>query len=124
MKPLRFSILLTLFVLGHALLHGQEARERPSRERPPGPVYMEIPPTKGYRVGRSTSNYPGEGEVVPILKPYHIGQGPVTNEQYMEFVGVTGHAPPPHWQGSRIPEGKEKHPVVGVSYQDAMDFCN
>jgi formylglycine-generating enzyme required for sulfatase activity len=30
---------------------------------------------------------------------------------------------PKHWEDGEIPSGKEDHPVVNVSWEDAMDFC-
>ncbi len=104
--------------------HGVQRHVQAGDDVPPGPVYVKIPPTEGYRYGRSVANYPGEGEVVPILKPYFISKGPITNAEYMEFVGATGHAAPSYWPVGGVPEGKERHPVTGVSYQDALDFCN
>lgn len=47
---------------------------------------------------------------------------PVTNRQYRAFVEATGKAPPRHWEEGRIPEGKEHHPVVYVSWSDAEAF--
>ncbi len=57
------------------------------------------------------------------LDTYQISRIPVTNAQYKMFVDATAHAPPPHWTAVDIPEGKETHPVVNVSWHDALAFC-
>ncbi|MBK9233445.1 MAG: SUMF1/EgtB/PvdO family nonheme iron enzyme [Anaerolineae bacterium] len=36
---------------------------------------------------------------------------------------ATGSQAPSHWSEGQIPEGKENHPVVKVSWQDAQAFC-
>ncbi len=56
------------------------------------------------------------------LSTYQISQAPITNEQYDAFV-QTGHRPPQDWRNGRIPKGKNEHPVVGVSWDDAKAFC-
>ncbi len=57
------------------------------------------------------------------LKAFYIDKYEVTNRRYKAFVDATGHPPPPHWRGGRIPPGKEDHPVVYVSWYDAVAFC-
>ena len=57
------------------------------------------------------------------LDGYWMGKTPVTNAQYAAFVKATGHQAPGHWQSSTIPSGKEHHPVVNVSWEDAAAFC-
>lgn len=57
------------------------------------------------------------------LSEYEISKYPVTNVQYQTFVQATGHAPPAHWGGGWVPPGKELHPVVNTSCQDALDYC-
>jgi formylglycine-generating enzyme required for sulfatase activity len=47
----------------------------------------------------------------------------VTNAQYRAFVGATDHPAPLHWENGQIPKGKEDHPVVCVSWEDAQAFC-
>jgi serine/threonine-protein kinase len=47
----------------------------------------------------------------------------VTNAEYAIFVEETGKEPPRHWEGGRIPAGKDEHPVVHVSWTDAVAFC-
>jgi formylglycine-generating enzyme len=57
------------------------------------------------------------------LPEFYIGKYPVTNEQYAGFVKATRQAAPRRWKNAKIPGGKEKHPVVNVSWQDVVVFC-
>lgn len=57
------------------------------------------------------------------LTEYWIGKYPMTNAQYAVFIEATGRRSPEHWEGSRPPEGKEDHPVVNVSWWDALAYC-
>lgn len=57
------------------------------------------------------------------LPDYYIAKTPVTNAQYATFVRATGYKAPEHWQNGEIPVGKEAHPVVHVSWDDAMTYC-
>lgn len=58
------------------------------------------------------------------LGEYFIGKYPVTNEQYAEFVQDAGHPSPDHWTGRMsAPANIAQHPVVGVSWRDALAFC-
>ena len=48
---------------------------------------------------------------------------PVTNAQFHQFVQATGCRTPLFWTDGAYPEEKADHPVVGVSYLDALAFC-
>jgi len=54
---------------------------------------------------------------------FHINPFPVTNHDYLEFVRVTGHRAPIHWQRGTFPSGLGNHPVVNVSWQDARAYA-
>jgi formylglycine-generating enzyme required for sulfatase activity len=54
---------------------------------------------------------------------FTIGKYPVTNVQYAAFVRAMKHRLPGHWEGGKIPPGKENYPVVNVSWHDAVAFC-
>ena len=53
-----------------------------------------------------------------------IARTPVTNAEYAEFAKATGHSVPRYWKNGTFPKGKEKHPVVWVSYDDALAYCD
>ncbi len=77
------------------------------------------------------------------LAPFAIGQYPVTNAQYARFIEAGGYDPaaewwdeagrawltsrrstePPLWNSPRFGISRPNHPVVGVTWYEAMAFC-
>lgn len=64
------------------------------------------------------------------LEPYDIARYAVTNEEYWAFVSDTGYKPPDHWQHGEYSwtkrpylKSRAYHPVVNVTYDDAMTYC-
>ena len=76
---------------------------------------------------------------------YRITRTPITNAQYAAFIEDTGHPAPnvaaaewrryrlvhPYdrtrrhaWEGGRPPEGREEHPVVLISHEDAEAYAD
>jgi formylglycine-generating enzyme required for sulfatase activity len=58
------------------------------------------------------------------LPAYYLAKTPVTNTQYAAFVEAADHERPRHWEGGKPPKGKEDHPVIRISWYDAMVYCN
>ena len=58
-----------------------------------------------------------------LLPDYYMAKTPVTNAQYTAFVEAADHEPPRHWDARKPPQGKEDHPVVWVSWYDAVAYC-
>ncbi|MCK4470698.1 MAG: SUMF1/EgtB/PvdO family nonheme iron enzyme, partial [Anaerolineae bacterium] len=54
---------------------------------------------------------------------FRIDKYPVTNAQYKRFVEATGHSPPRHWEGGNYPAKKAAHPVVYVTWHDAVAYA-
>ena len=53
-----------------------------------------------------------------------IAYTPVTNKEYATFINETGYKAPKDWQNGTYPSDKENHPVVYVSYNDAVAYCD
>ena len=57
------------------------------------------------------------------LGSYFIGQYPVTNLDFYEFVENTGHGAPIHWSQGTYPSDLGYHPVVNVTWRDAQEYA-
>ncbi len=69
-----------------------------------------------------------QGEEQPqhrlYLPDYYMAKTPVTNAQYATFAQATGHRQPGHWKKGQPPAEKLDHPVVNVTWRDAVAYCN
>lgn len=58
---------------------------------------------------------------VPADPPFRIGRTPVTNEEYAGFLESGRAAPPPWWTDADF--SAPRQPVVGVTWDEAMEYC-
>ena len=61
--------------------------------------------------------------VLGAAQNVEIAYAPVTNEDYSKFIKATGRKAPKDWPHGEMPADKAKHPVVNVSYHDAVAYC-
>jgi formylglycine-generating enzyme required for sulfatase activity len=90
------------------------------------PLEMVLIPAGRFRMGTNTM-VKGRTDETPEhsvrLKEFYIDKYEVTNIQYKEFIETTGHRSPPHWRNRTFPEArKSDHPVVNVSWDDAVAY--
>jgi formylglycine-generating enzyme required for sulfatase activity len=102
------------------------------------PVWVDVPagefwmgtqeekiPALMDRLGGQREWYEREVPQHQVMMPvFKIAQVPITNAQYQLFVEATDHGLPPHWEDGRPPKGLEGHPVVNVTWHDAMAYCH
>ncbi len=91
---------------------------------PPGTFTMEV--TQGDQfIAYPTKDYPKQVH----FSGFFMDRYPVTNQQYDAFIKATGYQPKDtthflkHWQNGKVPAGKEDHPVVYVTYEDAKAYA-
>jgi formylglycine-generating enzyme required for sulfatase activity len=85
------------------------------------PVWAEVPAGE-FQMG-GEGKYDGKPVHRVHLERFQIARVSVTNAQYRLFVEAAEHTPPGHWEDGRVPRGLESHPVVNVSWHDAMAYC-
>lgn len=116
----------------NALLSEPAPLARPQIERAPFEPETVLIPAGRFVMGRDAGDGVGVGESPQHtleLPAYRIGRTPVTNAQYAQFVHATRRAVTSEtgWQlavvGQVPPPGREQHPVVGVTWDDAVAYC-
>jgi sulfatase modifying factor 1 len=73
-----------------------------------------------FRMGAAAGR-PDEAPVHEVeLSAFHIGRRPVTRAEYAPFLAATGAVAPPWWSHPAFDH--PEHPVVGVTWDEAMEF--
>ncbi|MDO4551505.1 MAG: SUMF1/EgtB/PvdO family nonheme iron enzyme [Planctomycetia bacterium] len=75
------------------------------------------------RPGARKTDNDGYVPVLGAAANVSIAYVPVTNEDYAQFLKATNRKAPKDWKNGNIPADKKMHPVVNVSYHDAVAYC-
>lgn len=90
------------------------------------PDLIEIP-EGDFKMGSLTAqphSHPSEApQHVCKLPNFYLAKTPVTNEAYALFLAETDHEAPSHWQQTEAQVIQLDHPIVGVSFDDAIVYC-
>ncbi|MBL8171016.1 MAG: SUMF1/EgtB/PvdO family nonheme iron enzyme [Acidobacteria bacterium] len=84
-------------------------------------------PGGGFVRGQNKGEKDQRPEHEVVLPDFDISRAEVTNRLYKLFVDATGHRAPQGvgygWTGNTYPAGQDNLPVVFVSWEDAVAFC-
>jgi serine/threonine-protein kinase len=87
-----------------------------------GTTGIRLLPIPGGRFQMGSDRYDIERPIHWVrLSDFWLAETPVTNQQYGKFLEGTGHAEPTYWRDRRFSQPEQ--PVLGVSWEDAMAFC-
>ena len=89
----------------------------------PDALFTHITSDGTYTMLADKDNHIGSGEQVAIPKDFYMARHAVSNAQWQQFMAATDQQTPSYWSGGAIPEGKEQHPVVWVSVDEAQAYC-
>jgi serine/threonine-protein kinase len=113
-----------------AWLHARQSREAryPTWVNPTDGSEMIWIPAGSFYIGskQRKNRYHSKG--------FSLARHPVTNSQFARFLEESGYTPPSehpeaelflsHWQNGKLAKRLENHPVVWVSYVDALAYCD
>jgi len=104
-------------------VHGLLAEAKWPPPPPPGVVVPEgmawVPPGPFIMGGE----YGFPLQVARVERGFFIARTPVTNAEYERFAAATRRRSPEHWRGKTPPEELCDHPVVYVSWKDAVAYA-
>lgn len=105
------------------------SRAKPERPHLPYEPETVVVPAGQFLMG-SNPEQSASGDEEPqhqvYLPVYRIGVHPVTNAQYQAFLEYNPQYEPPRktgWFLRQPPPDKLEHPIVGVTWQDALSYC-
>lgn len=86
-------------------------------------LFAHITSQGTYTMQADKGNHLGLGEEVAISTDFYMARHAVSNQQWRQFLDATEGTAPSYWADGKIPEGKEQHPVVWVSADEAQAYC-
>ena len=125
LPPFGLSIAEQFLLQSNLLAHDTRPARKTARYIEPELVYV---PAGTFTMGASAWDKDASQNEKPShrlrLPSYWIGRYPVTNEEYQYFLlDNPKQSKPSSWDENNYPTGKKRHPVVHVSWDDAIAYC-
>lgn len=92
-------------------------------ERPPTPAGMVPIIGKQFLAGSNDGDPDARPAHPVIIKSFYLDIYEVTCEDYKRFLDKTGRPAPTTWTNGTYPPGTAKHPVIGVTWDDAEAYA-
>jgi len=92
-------------------------------ERPPTPAGMVPITGKQFLMGSSDGDNDARPAHTVSIKSFYLDIHEVTCEDYKRFLDKTGRPAPNTWTNGMYPPGSAKHPVTGVTWDDAEAYA-
>jgi formylglycine-generating enzyme required for sulfatase activity len=102
---------------------GQIGAGRPGAKAPEAPPGMALVAEGAFVMGTQGAPADARPALRVNLSAYFIDLTEVSNRRYLEFVTTMKHRAPVGWVNNQFPAGAGDLPVVGVSWDDARDYC-
>ena len=92
------------------------------------PEEMVLVPAGSFLMGSDPRRDPAAGpqeqpQRQVYLGAFEIDRYEVTNAHYLLFVLATGAPWPPYWKADPFTEKMARHPVIGITWQEASAYC-
>lgn len=127
------AIILALLVLGgltgyyFLFLKGESSATAKDPKAWLQKMNMVVIPAGTFQMGHNIDEG-GMADSVPkhivSLAIFQISRYEITNKQYAEFVEKAKYPAPTKWINGKYPEGQDDVPVINVSWDDAVSYCN
>lgn len=83
---------------------------------------LAVIPSDTISIGDTRNDITSPVHVVQI-NSFALSRHLVTNYEYSLFILDTGHVAPQYWDGGAFPKDQGDHPVVSISWNDAVSYC-
>lgn len=111
-----------------AVLRTASPTKAVSDSEEPQPPKIILAPAGELLVPKGIVTLGGDGPDRPAQRitvdEFAIAETEVTNQQYFEFIKESGHQAPKHWIDGAYPPGAAYDPVINITWQDAIDYCD
>lgn len=76
-----------------------------------------------FKMGYNKGQQDEQPEHTETVEGFYIDRTEVTQQQYNQYITTNGYPPPLDWEDGKMPIGKENYPITGITWNDAVKYC-